>query len=85
MTAGEVWAVEPMARPLWLVQPPHIWDAVLSGLMNGWGGKVSDAMRLVGTDDFTHRVGVVAEELGAPVGQMFTVVVMRLREGYNVP
>lgn len=83
MNAGEVWAVTPMARPAWIEQPQPVWDAVERALMQGWGGKVGDAMRLAGTDEFTFRVGQLAEEMGAPVGQMFPVVVMRSREGYG--
>lgn len=76
---GEVWAVPYMPRDEWDRQPGSVWLEVETALREGWSGKLDDAYRLTGFTLFTPSVARMADELGAPVGQMFTVVALRHR------
>jgi hypothetical protein len=71
-------------------QEPQVWEDVARELLNGWGGKCKDAVRLnrnavLATGDetdgywLTIPVARIANELGAPVQQLFTVCALRRR------
>jgi hypothetical protein len=81
MEAGEVWAVPYMPRNQWVWQSEETWAAVHTALRKGWAGKVNDAQRLMKHSTFSPEVACAADDLGAPVGQMFTVVVLARRLG----
>lgn len=78
---GDVWAVPYMPRDQWEQQRVEIWGAVHLALKDGWGGKLQQARRLTGLKPFIMPVAIVADDLGAPVGQMFTACSLRLRRG----
>lgn len=86
--SGDVWAVPYMPREQWKRHPRPVWDAVELGLREaGYGGKVRQAQEICGTvsydpptrGQFLYGVAEAADDLGAPVGQMFTAVVLRQR------
>jgi len=81
MFPGDIWDVPYMPQWQWNHQPQAVWDAVYSALRAGWSGKVSDAQRLCRDIGFGIGVATKADELGAPVGQMFTACAMRRKAG----
>lgn len=78
---GDIWAVPAMPRAQWEAQTIEVRGAVHKALHNGWSGKLADARRLTGHKPFTIAVAMAAEDLGAPVGQMFTACRLRERAG----
>lgn len=76
---GDIWAVPAMPRDRWESQRIEVWGAVHKALHEGWNGKLEDAHRLTGHKPFTIAVATAAEDLGAPVGQMFTACALRER------
>jgi hypothetical protein len=86
--SGEVWAVPYMPREKWMDHPRHVWAAVEQGLIEaGYGGKVRQAREITGAiaydppsqGRFLRGTAELADDLGAPVGQMFTVCALRAR------
>lgn len=80
MSQGDIWTVPAMPLEEWDQQRDSVWQAVERELHNGWHFKLEDAYRLAGTTRFGGVVAVRANELGAPVGQMFTACALRARE-----
>jgi hypothetical protein len=83
--SGDVWAVPPMPRDRWMLQPPEVWRAVEREISPRWRFKLVDARRLAhgdyGAKAWNYTVAVLADDLGVPVGQMFTACLLRLRRG----
>lgn len=86
MSDGEVWAVPYMPRDQWQAQPFQVWCDVEEALHEGWHFKLKDAYRLAtghepdGPSDWlTMETAIAADDLGAPVGQMFAVCALRAR------
>lgn len=84
---GDIWHVPYMPREQWASQPFEVWSAVEDTIFEaGYGGKLKDAYRLVNGQDrddpsdwLTMPTAIAAADLGAPVGQAFTVAVLRTR------
>lgn len=90
--AGDIWAVPYMAREQWDSQPRRVWDAVERTVIEaGYGGKIQQARDIHGTDcydppyraPFRRCHAETSDDLGAPIGQAFTVVVLRDREAVS--
>lgn len=86
----DVWAVPMMDFDQIASQPDCVWSEVSRELLNGWGGKCKDAVRLhrnacLATGDETEGywltlpVARIANQLGAPVQQLFTACSLRAR------
>jgi hypothetical protein len=69
----DIFAVSPMDSERWNNQSPKVWENVHSRLRGGWSGKLDDAHRLAAMGAFNFKVAKAANELGAPVGNLFTV------------
>jgi hypothetical protein len=88
---AEAWAVPPMPLDAFLEQPDAVWRCVERELIrDGWAGKCRDAIRLslhdvprsdgpLGHGWLTFEVAKIANELGAPVQQIFTACTIRSR------
>lgn len=83
--SGNIWDVPMMPQDEWRHQSPIVWFEVVKELRQGWGGNLKDGFTLAygrprRWDEGYGEVALLkAAELGAPVHQMFTAVVMRLR------
>lgn len=87
--SGDIWNVPYMPRERWMDHPRHVWAAVERTVIEaGYGGKVAQARAICGVDSydppikgrFSRGVAEIADDLGAPVGQAFTVAVLRTRQ-----
>jgi hypothetical protein len=88
---AEAWAVPPMPLEALLEQPEAVWECVERELLRGgWIGKCRGALRLslydgprpdepLGQGWLTLEVAKIANELGAPVQQLFTACAIRAR------
>ena len=65
---------EAMAR-----QPIAVWGMVEDELVDGWSGKFQDACRMAGVEPLVlvMKSAKLANELGAPVQQLFTACAIR--------
>lgn len=86
--SGDIWAVPYMPRERWKDLPRYVWDAAERITVDaGYGGKIKQARQLCGSDSidppirgrFSLGAAELADDLGAPIGQAFTVAAMRDR------
>jgi hypothetical protein len=81
---GSAWDVPSMPRDQWQKWGAEVWADVEDALHEGWHFKLKDAYRLAHGHEPTEQRGwltpeaaVKADDLGAPVGQMFMVCALR--------
>lgn len=83
---GDVWAVPQMPLDQWRQQPQSVWYAVERGLLDGWTFKCAVAVERTNGQRsldkpgwLTYDAAVYANEMGAPVAQLFTACALRSR------
>ncbi len=85
---GDIWAVPYMPRDQWMDHPRRVWEAAERTVIEaGYGGKVKQAREMCGADSidpprrgrFLRGVAELADDMGAPIGQAFTVAALRAR------